>query len=56
MDTIKFERNTSRSKSPTTPTMSPAAPTAPMDSPNNMAARIATVNGCESIITCDVFN
>ena len=36
---------TSRSKSPMTPSTSPAAPTIPMDSPNNKDASIATVKG-----------
>ena len=34
---------TLRSKSPMTPSTSPAPPTNPMDSPNNKDARIATV-------------
>lgn len=42
---------TSRSKRPITPSTRPAAPTEPMDSPNNKAASTATVRGCESIIT-----
>ena len=47
------KRNTSRSKSPKTPSTSPAAPTKPRDSPNKKAASTATVNGWESIITCN---
>lgn len=47
------EKFTSRSTSPMTPKTSPAAPTIPMDSPNNKAARTATVKGCESIMTCN---
>lgn len=50
------QKFTSRSKSPMTPSTSPAAPTNPMDSPNNKAASIATVKGWESIITCILEN
>lgn len=42
---LAYEKLTSRSRRPMTPTTSPAAPTTPMDSPNNKAASIATVKG-----------
>lgn len=37
-----------------TPSTRPEAPTIPMDSPNNKLASIATVRGCESIMTCSM--
>lgn len=37
-----------------TPSTSPAAPIAPIDSPNNSAARTATVKGWESMMTCNL--
>lgn len=42
---LAYEKQTSRSRRPMTPTTSPAAPTTPMDSPNNNAASMATVKG-----------
>jgi len=50
----EIEEFTSNKTKPTTPKPKPTIATGPRDSPNNKDAKTATVNGCESMITCPI--